>query len=347
MIKLKKYTIIILFLFFIKTSFSQTIVEPSSIKWYTVEEADSLFKVFPKPILIDVYTDWCSWCKYMMKTTFAHEGIASYINNNFYPVRFDAEGFDTIQYQGKTYTNPNVGRKPKHDFAKFILNGRFSFPTIVYVDKQRKMYQIPGYMKVKEIEPLLVYFTEDINLTMNYGDWKYLYQHNYPENFKEELAKDTTSQKPDTSGIVKWYSVKEASNLCMNNNKPMLIYLQTDWCQSCKIEEGMIFKDTVIAKLINDNFYPVNFNAASQEIVSLFGQELTGNGKGNPHKLAQAILQQSFKFPAFVFVNSKKQKINEVHGFLSAYQLERILSYIKEGKYKTQKFEDFVKEYKN
>jgi thioredoxin-related protein len=181
---------------------------------------------------------------------------------------------------------------------------------------------------------------------MNYDDWKFLFQNNYHKTYKEELAKDTLSAKPDTSGIVKWYSVKEASELCVKNNKPMLIYLKTDWCQSCKIEEGIVFRNSVIADFINDNFYAVNFNAASQNDVFLFGQKLSGNGKGNPHKLTRAILQQSFKFPAFVFVNGKKQKINEVHGFLTAFQLEKILNYLKAKKYKTQKFEDFVKEFK-
>jgi len=346
MIKYKKTIIIILFLIFVKTSFSQKIVEPSSIKWYTIEQADSLFKINPRPMLIDVYTDWCGWCKYMMKTTFANKGIAAYVNNSFYPVRFDAEGYDTITYQGKTYVNKGVGRKPKHDFANYILKGRFSFPTIVYIDRQRNMYQIPGYMEIKDIEPLLVYFNEEINQTMNYDNWKFLYQNNYPKNFKEELEKDTLSVKPDTSGIVKWYSVKEASELCVKNDKSMLIYLQTDWCQSCKVEGGVVFRNPVIAKLINDNFYAINFNAASQENITFFGQKLSGNGKGAPHKLTREILQQSFKFPAFVFINAKKQKINEVHGFLTSYQLERILSYLKDKKYKSQKFEDFVKDFK-
>ncbi len=343
--KLRNYTLSILFIFILKISFSQKTVEPSLIKWYTIEEADSLSNIYPKPIMIDVYTDWCGWCKHMMKTTFAHKGISNYININFYPVRFNAEGFDTIKYQGKTYTNLGNGRKPKHDFAKYILNNRFSFPTIVYIDKKRKINPVPGYMKVHEIEPLLVYFVEEIHNALPYKSWKNMYQQNYPEVYEDELKKDTTTKKLDKSGIVKWFSVEEASSLCMKNDKPMLVYLYTDWCQSCKIEEGIVFKDSIIANLVNKNYYPVKFNAASQDTVFLFGQKIIPSGKGNPHKLTSSLLQESFKFPAFVFINSKKHKVNEVHGFISPYQSERIFSYIKEEKYRTQKFEDYVKSF--
>ncbi len=326
--------------------FSQSIVEPSPVKWYTIEQADSLFEKNPKPMLIDVYTDWCGWCKYMMKTTFASKGIAGYINQNFYPVRFNAETFDTVVYQGKTYTNRGKGTKPKHDFAKYLLNGRFSFPTIVYIDRKRNMYQIPGYMEIKDIEPLLVYFAEDINLNAKYDDWKLLFQVNYSENYKEDLAKES-AKLPDTSGIVHSLSIKKASELTLKNKKPLLIYFYTDWCQSCKIEKNTVFRNKVISGLLNEKYNFVMFNAASQKTLTLFGDVLKGTGQGRPHQLTYALLKQSFKFPAFVFISPEKQKLNEMHGFLLPYRLEEVLSYFADEKYKTEKFTDFIKTFKS
>ncbi len=325
---------------------AQTTVDPSPIKWLTIEQADSLFEKKPKPMLIDVYTDWCGWCKYMMKTTFANKGIASYINQNFYPVRFNAETFDTITYQGKKYTNPGTGTKPKHDFAKYLLNGRFSFPTIVYTDRKRHLYQIPGYMEIKDIEPLLVYFSEDINIGARYDEWKILYEFNYQKVYKEDLAKLDSTNYPDTTGIVLAESVQNASESCLKNKKPLLIYFYTDWCQSCKVENGVVFKNKVIADLINENYNFVKFNAASQANVNLFGDVLKGTGQGRPHQLAYALLKQSFKFPAFVFISSEKVKLNEMHGFVLPYQLEEILVYFSDGKYKSQSFQEFIKNFK-
>ena len=42
-----------------------------SIQWLDLEQAEVEMKTNPeKPLFIDFYTNWCSWCKTMDRTTF-------------------------------------------------------------------------------------------------------------------------------------------------------------------------------------------------------------------------------------------------------------------------------------
>src|ERR1700677_1134279 len=67
-------------------------------KWLTFKVAQKEMKKEQKPFLIDIYTDWFGWCKPMVKTTYSHPNIANYINTYFYPIQFNAETHDTIDY---------------------------------------------------------------------------------------------------------------------------------------------------------------------------------------------------------------------------------------------------------
>ena len=42
-----------------------------SIKWMTLDEINAAQKVSPKPVIVDLYTSWCVWCKKMDESTFS------------------------------------------------------------------------------------------------------------------------------------------------------------------------------------------------------------------------------------------------------------------------------------
>jgi len=136
--------------------------QQNTVKWYNFEEAIELNKTNPKKILIDVYTDWCGYCKIMDNRTFKNKDIARYINENFYAVKLNAESREPIEFAGRTYKWIAQGNKGYHELAAVLLNGKMSYPSIVYMnEKNQFITTVPGYRKPKEIEPILNFIAED------------------------------------------------------------------------------------------------------------------------------------------------------------------------------------------
>ena len=142
------------------------------VTWLSWDEAAALAKSDknPKKIFVDVYTDWCGWCKKMDKDTFQNASVASYMKENFYMVKMDGEGKDPIEFKGKTYKYVPAGKRGYHELAAALLQGRLSYPTVVFLDEDLNMLSpVPGYQKPKPFLNIAKYFGDDIYKDK---DWK-------------------------------------------------------------------------------------------------------------------------------------------------------------------------------
>lgn len=132
------------------------------VKWLTWEEAIAKNEETPKKIFVDVYTDWCGWCKKMDKATFQQNEIAKYINENYYAVKFNAEQKENIEFKGQTYKYVPQGRRGYHELAAAMLRGKLSYPTVIFLDEEMNMIQpIPGFLDPSNFEIIMTYFAED------------------------------------------------------------------------------------------------------------------------------------------------------------------------------------------
>ncbi len=155
-------------------------VKAQEIKWVSFEKALELNKETPKPILVDLYTDWCGWCKRMDNTTYRNKVIIDFINKNYYAVKLDGEGKKDIKYKGRTFRYVQRGTAKYHELAAAIMNGRMSFPSTAFFNDKRQLVQtIPGYLQTKEFEKILAYFSAD---AYKKTPWK-----DFQKNFQSKL----------------------------------------------------------------------------------------------------------------------------------------------------------------
>lgn len=126
------------------------------IKWMSMNDALEAQKKEPKKIFMDVYTDWCGPCKLLDKKTFHNKDVVSYVNKNYYAVKFNAEGTEEIKYNDFTYTNPNYnpdrkGRNSQHFFANALkITG---YPSMVFFDEKGNLIApVVGYKTPQQLE---------------------------------------------------------------------------------------------------------------------------------------------------------------------------------------------------
>lgn len=156
------------------------ITEVSPVKWITFEEAIAKSKTEKRRIFIDVYTDWCGWCKVMDKNTFADPIVAKLLNDKFYAVKLNAEQREDIVFEGTTFKFIENGRSGYHQLAAALLNNQLSYPTVVFLDEDFKMLQpLPGYQKAPEFHKVAQFIGEGYYKTIKWDAFQQTYKSPY------------------------------------------------------------------------------------------------------------------------------------------------------------------------
>lgn len=146
------------------------------VKWYSIEEAVQLASENPRVLVIDVYTDWCGWCKRMDADTFSDPAVAELMNKHFYPVKLNAEGKEDVVIGDRTFKFVDNGRRGYHEIAAVVTKGRLSYPTISYVDGQGRVLEAsPGYKNAEQFKVYLAYYKEEAYLTESFQDFSAAY----------------------------------------------------------------------------------------------------------------------------------------------------------------------------
>lgn len=170
---------------------SQEQVGTTEIKWMTWDEMVAAQGTERKKVFIDVYTDWCGWCKRMDASTFLDPAIVDYMNKNYYAVKFDAEMSKQIEWNGMTFVNPRPGvRKSTHQFAASLLDSKLSYPSFVLLDENfNRIHILKGFQQPEPLIGNLIFFNSNQHIRYN----QYMQQQQKAQQTRQQQEAQQTS----------------------------------------------------------------------------------------------------------------------------------------------------------
>lgn len=135
--------------------------QPSTqVEWLTFEQLSDSLAVSPKRVLLFFHTDWCGYCKKMLKETFVHPQIVRKLNEEYYAVQFDTEQTDTVYFEGQTFANtvPTKTRGCYHDIFTLLHGGNQNvvFPYTILLDEDFTILHTKRkYLSIKDLLNIL------------------------------------------------------------------------------------------------------------------------------------------------------------------------------------------------
>lgn len=337
---MKSKALILLFLVAFSAKAQQADKEGSLVKWMSLSEAVEMNKTQPKPIIMDFYTDWCGWCKHMMKTTYADANLASYINTYFYPVKFDAEGKDTVEYLGQKYYPSSDKPRSPHQLAVKLLQNKLMYPTTLFMngfDATKSEFKLSmvanGYLETQKLEPILIFTLENAFRNSNYDDFRNGYQTAFFDSTTEAKVKK-----------LKWKLPQEAFSKNATSAKKKLVFINSDWCNSCKVMKRSSFIDSLNIDYLISKYDMVDFDPTITD--TLYYKGLAMNNPASKempyHSLAFSLCRGSLAFPTLVILNEANEVIDVIPLYINAMFLQQITHFYGDDIYKTKNWTEYT-----
>lgn len=117
-------------------------------EWRTWDDGIKKARASKRPVLVDVYTDWCGWCKRMDADVYARKDVSEYLASHFVSVRLNAESFDTVHWADRPMTAKALA-------GSFKVTG---YPTTIFLNaKAEHLANVPGYVAADRMLLLLHY----------------------------------------------------------------------------------------------------------------------------------------------------------------------------------------------
>ncbi len=134
----------------------------NELKWYSFSEGLKIAQAEKKKVLIDVYTDWCEWCKKMDEEVYTDSKVKNYLGSKFVLIKLNAESETKHTFEGREYSEMELA----------YIFGVEGFPTTIFIrEDMQPITAVPGYFPAEVFMKILTFIGDDYYLKMSFDDY--------------------------------------------------------------------------------------------------------------------------------------------------------------------------------
>lgn len=149
--------------FFLQSESASVSISGNSISWLAFDEAVTIAKRDNKKVLLDVYTDWCGWCKKMDSEVYTDPAVINALSASFVAVKLNAESSKPFMFQGRSLT--------EETFAAGA--GVTGYPTTIFLDSESTpITLLPGFVPAERFAHILKYIGENHYKTLSFEEFQ-------------------------------------------------------------------------------------------------------------------------------------------------------------------------------
>lgn len=130
---------------------------------------------------------------------------------------------------------------------------------------------------------------------------------------------------------VDWVSFDQLNTVMRDEPRPVMIFIHTDWCKFCALQETKTFTDSKVVDVLNEKIYALKLNGEARGQIGFLNKTYdykpSGVGTGS-HKLAEMLgsIDGQLSFPTTVFLNSQFQLVYRKNDFIDTATMLKYLN---------------------
>lgn len=127
-------------------------VNNDTLIWHNMTEGLALAQKEKKILIVDVYTDWCGYCKLMDRNTYTNLNLIRKINQYAVAVKFNPEKNDTFNVKGRTMN--------QNQLVNFLSKGGriYGYPTTFFWKNfadEKSIVPYAGYLDTTQLNTII------------------------------------------------------------------------------------------------------------------------------------------------------------------------------------------------